>query len=276
MERFEEAAQIDTEPFDSDLLDEIYVRPYATEVYMTDVFAILLIRYFEAFDRKYGTDVSQYVSQVRLIGYDSDYDMNYMIWYNEASDLLAGAMDDTGWYMKTIGTNGLRDYFGSEEALEDEQLFQAEYEKCLNEELQDGFLKDALLNESRTMMEITKDMEEGNLVIVWNPELNDYMQFREEHPDVIEAVCKEEDQWIVKLEEDIWEPYMAFYQQDKKLLNGEAYCKVVLGCYVDAYVSFEAINPNWICKAVKLYKMLQLAKEKLACFQIGRKTTKAA
>lgn len=37
-------------------------------------------------------------------------------------------------------------------------------------------------------------LEEGYLVIVWNPELHTYMQFREEHPDVIEAACKGEDQ----------------------------------------------------------------------------------
>ena len=55
-----------------------------------------------------------------------------------------------------------------------------------------------------------------------------------------------------------------------------AYCKIVLGAYMDSFVSFEAINPNWICTAVKLSKMLQLANEKLACFRAGQKKEEAA
>lgn len=277
MGRFEEAAQIDTEPFDSGLLDEIYIRPYAQEVFMTDAFATLLFRYFELFDRKYGTDISSYVSIERIIGYRREEDMDYLLWYQGAADLLTGAMNNSGWYMGVIGTEEVRDYLDDTgELLKDEASFGKEYKKCLDDIFKDSFLKDALSRESKVMMEMIEEMEEGNLAIVWNPELNDYMKFRGEHPDIIEAVCKDEDRWIVKLEEDVWEPYMAFYRQEKDTMDGMAYCKVVLGYYMDSYVSFEAINPNWICKAVKLNKMLQLANEKLACFQIGRQTKKAA
>lgn len=277
MGRFEEAAQIDTEPFDSDLLDEIYIRPYAQEVYMTDVFATLLFRYFELFDRRYGTNISEYVNIGQIIGYCGGTDLDYMIWYQEAAYLLAGAMNDTGWSMGALNTEEVKNYLNdTEESMKDEDLVTTEYQKCLDDIFDDCFLKDALLRESKIMKEAVEEMEEGNLVIVWNTELNDYMQFREKHPDIIGAVCKDEDQWIVRLEEDIWEPYMAFYRQEKDTLDGMAYCKVVLGNYMDSYVSFEAVNPNWICKAVKLSKMLQLANEKLAYFRAGQKKEEAA
>lgn len=277
MGRFEEAAQIDTEPFDSDLLDEIYIRPYAQEVYMTDVFATLLFRYFELFDRRYGTDISEYVNIYPMIGYYGGADLEYLIWYQEAADLLAGAMNNTGWCMGALNTEEVKDYLDDmEESMKDEDLFTTEYQACLDDIYNDCFLKDVLLKESKIMKDAVEEMEEGNLAIAWNTELNDYMRFREKHPDIIEAVCKDEDQWIVKLEEDIWEPYMAFYRQEKDTLDGMAYCKIVLGCYMDSYVSFEAINPNWICKAVKLSKMLQLANEKLAYYKAGQKNKEAA
>lgn len=277
MERFKEAEQIDTEPFDRDLLDEIYVRLYAQSVYMSDTFATLLFRYFELFDRKYGTDIASYVSFTQIIGYDEECDTEDMIWYQEAAELLTGAMNNTGWCMGAISTNEVKDFLEhTEESVNDEDFFRKKYQKCLDDICRDGFLKDVLLKESKIMMAMIEEMEEGDLAIVWNPELNDYMRYREKHPDIIEAVCKEEDQWIVKLEEDIWEPYMAFYSQEKDVMDGMAYCKVVLGYSMDCYVSFEAVNPNWICKAVKLSKMLHLANEKLACFQAGRKTKKAA
>lgn len=276
MGRFEEAAQIDTEPFDSDLLDEIYIRPYAQEVYMTDAFATLLFRYFELFDRRYGTNVSGYVNIGQVIGYHRETDTEY-IWYREAAYLLAGAMNDTGWSMGALNTEEVKNYLNdTEESMNDEGLFTTEYQKCLDDIFDDCFLKDALLRESKIMKEAVEEMEEGNLAIVWNTELNDYMQFREKHPDIIKAVCEDEDQWIVKLEKDIWEPYMAFYRQEKDTLDGMAYCKIVLGAYMDSFVSFEAINPNWICTAVKLSKMLQLANEKLACFRAGQKKKEAA
>lgn len=277
MGRFEDAAQIDTEPFDSELLDEIYIRPYAQEVYMTDVFATLLFRYFEQFDRRYGTNISEYVNIDQMIGYCRETDMEYLIWYQEAAELLVGAMNNTGWCMGALNTEEVRGYLDDmEESMKDEDLFATEYQICLNDIFRDCFLKDALLKESKIMKGAVEEMDEGSLAIMWNKELNDYMQFREEHSDIIEAVCKDEDQWIVKLEEDIWEPYMAFYRQEKDTLDGMAYCKVLLGTYMDSYVSFEAINPNWICKAVKLSKMLQLANEKLECFRAGQKKKEAA
>ena len=60
---------------------------------------------------------------------------------------------------------------------------------------------------------------------------------------------------------------MAFYQCKRKEIHGKSYCSVILGCDGDSYVSFEAVNPNWICTAVKLYKMLQLANEKIERFR---------
>lgn len=270
---FEDVAQIDTEPFDTDILDEIYVHPYATEVQMVDTFALLLFQYFKLFDQKYGTSVTRCIEIDQIIG-PSDY---YDLWNQEAAYLLEGAMHDSGWHMEAVSTEYLREYM--EDAIKsegDEDFFPKGYRGCLDVVLDDCFLKDALLAESETMKGVMEGLEEGHLVIVWNPRLNEYMQFREKHPDVIEAVCKSEDQWILELEKDIWEPYMAFYQCKRKEINGKSYCSVMLGCDGYSYVSFEAINPNWICKAVKLYKMLQLANEKLARFQIGRKTKNTA
>lgn len=272
-ERFKEAEQIDTEPFDPDVLQEIYVRPYATDVYMTDPFTLLLFHYFELFDRKYGTSITERVSIGRVIG-NSEY---YDLWYQEAAYLLEDAMYDSGWCMDAVSTEYLREHLEeAKKSEESDNWFQEGYRNCLDTVLYDCFLKDALLAESETMESMMEGLDEGHLVIVWNPELDAYMRFREEHPDMIEAVCKDEDQWIVKLEEDIWEPYMAFYQCERKKIHGKSYCSVVLGYDGYSCVSFEAINPNWICKAVKLYKMLQLANEKLACFQIGRKKKSAA
>ncbi len=277
MGRFEDVEGIDTEPFDSERLYEVYVRPYATEAVMPDAFAVLMFRYFELFDRRYGTDITGEIAIDQLIGYDMDEDMDNMIWNQDSDKLLVGAMDNAGWEIGLIGTEDVAGYVDNADKLyEDENLFRKEYETCLNEIFEDGFLKDALLRESNTMLEAMQTMEDGDFLIIWNPELNAYMQFREKHPDIVEAVCKAEDQWIVKLEEDVWEPYMAFYRQKKEVMDGLAYCKVLIGCSYDSYVAFGTVNPNWICTAVKLNKMLQLANEKLACFKAGQKNEEAA
>ncbi len=264
MERFEDIVQIDTEPFDTDVLEEIYVRPYATEVYMTDCFALLMFHYFQIFDKRYGTHIAGGLEIGRTIGYNDDLDF----WYLEAASLLENAMYDCGWCVEPVSTEFLKEYLADEDrAWKDEDYFQQGYRRCLDTVLDDCFLKDVLLAEWETAMDAIGRLEEGYLVIVWNPELHTYMQFREEHSDVIEAACKGEDQWIIKLEEDIWEPYMAFYECKKREISGKSYCSVELGCDGYSFVSFEAINPNRICRAVKLYKMLQLANEKIERFR---------
>ena len=264
MERFEDIVQIHTEPFDTDVLEEIYIRPYATDAYMTDPFAILVFHYFKLFDQRYGTHIAESINIEQVIG-NSDF---CDLWCRDAADLLGGAMYDCGWYMEPVSTELLKEYLVDEDrAWKDEDYFQQGYRRCLDIVLDDCFLKDVLLAEWETAMDAIGRLEEGYLVIVWNPELHAYMQFREEHPDVIEAACKGEDQWIIELEEDIWEPYMAFYECNKREINGKSCCSVELGCDGYSYVSFEAINPNWICKAVKLYKMLQLANEKIERFR---------
>lgn len=277
MGRFEDAAGIDTEPFDTERLDEIYVRPYAIEALMPDAFAVLMFRYFELFDRRYGTNIVGEITIDQLIGYGRDEETDNMIWYQESDKLLMGAMENAGWEIGLINTEYVVTYLdNADKSCEDEDIFRKEYKTLLDEICKDSFLKDALTRESDTMLEAMQEMENGDLIIIWNPELNAYMQFREKHPDVVEAVCKAEDQWIVKLEEDVWEPYMAFYRQKKEVMDGLAYCKVLIGCSYDSYVAFGTVNPNWICTAVKLNKMLQLANEKLDCFKAGQKNEEAA
>lgn len=272
MKRFEEAAQIDEEPFDYKLLDEVYVTPYAQEACMPNAFSILLFRYFEIFDQKYGTEIARFVHINQMIGYSEEWYMEWRIWYDESGNLFRGAMNDTGWNVGAIGAEEFRLSVGNIDKLsEDEAVFQEEYKKFLDGVVRDDFLRDALRREDKLMLEALETMEDGYLAIIWNPELNDYMQFRKEHSDMIEAVCKNEDQWIIKLEEDIWQPYMAFYQQEKEMMGEDAYCKVLVGWGMDSYVSPGSVNPNWICKAVKLNKMLQLANEKLRNFQAGEK-----
>ncbi len=273
LKRFKEAAQIDIEPFDGDVLEEVYVRPYASEVYMTFPFAILVFRYFALFDQRYGTDIAGSGNVERLVGYSEDTEF----WYEEASGLLDEAMRECGWCREIISSEYLDEFFEEMTDSEGNEASDEEkYLRFLDAGLCDGFLKDALREESKAALEMKNYMEFGYLVIVWNSALNKYMQFREKHPDMIETVCREEDRWIVELEKDIWEPYMAFYECGRKEVNGQAYSKIVLGCTGDSYVAFEAINPNWLCKAVKLDKMLQLANEKLACFQAGRESGSAA
>lgn len=272
MKRFEEAAQIDEEPFDYKLLKEIYVTPYAQEACMPDAFSILLFRYFELFDRKYGTQITRFVHMDQMIGYSQELDMEWLIWYQESQNLFTGAMINTGWDVGAISAEEIRLSVGNiDELSKDETMFQKAYEKFLDDMVRDGFLKDVLLREDKLMLEAIELMEDGYLAIIWNSALNDYMQFRKEHSDMIEAVCKNEDQWIIKLEEDIWQPYMAFYQQKKEMMGEDAYCKVLVGWGMDSYISSGSIDPNWICKAVKLNKMLQLANEKLRNFQAGGK-----
>lgn len=277
MGRFEDAAGIDTEPFDSELLEEVYVKPYAMEAIMPDAFAVLMFRYFELFDRRYGTNITEDIVIDQLIGYDRDEDTDKVIWYQESDKLLEGAIDNAGWEMGMLGTEDVVAFLeNADKSYEDEDVFREEYKMYLDKVCKDSFLKDALLRESNTMLEAMQEMEDGVFLIIWNPELNAYMQFREKHPDIVEAVCKAEDQWIVKLEEDVWEPYMAFYRQKKEVMDGLAYCKVLIGCAYDSYVAFGTVNPNWICTAIKLNKMLQLANEKLACFKAGQKNEEAA
>lgn len=72
MERFEDIVQIHTEPFDTDVLEEIYIRPYATDAYMTDPFAILVFHYFKLFDQRYGTHIAESINIEQVIG-NSDF-----------------------------------------------------------------------------------------------------------------------------------------------------------------------------------------------------------
>lgn len=268
MDRFEDIVAMDEEPFDIDLLEEIYVPNYSQSICMSNIHTFLFCRYFELFDKRYKTNIASMVNFSRIIGYDEEEsEQDYgMVWYEEAPYIMERAMDETGWIQIGINIEEFKDFISEdiESICCDEKRFLDIFRGFLEEHFNHGFLMDAFLENVNEMREIIGYMEEGDLLIIWNPQLNDYMRFKEKYPEIVAAACKKEDEWIMRLEQDIWEPYQAFYLCRKSTCDKTDYCVVSLGCDGYNYVSFEAINPNWICRAVKLHRMLLFANEKIS------------
>lgn len=275
--RYEDVKEMEEIPFDEDVLGELCSPAYASPM-LPDVYAVLILRYYRKYDEQYGTNLTDGVEIPQLIPEREDKYGDDIFWYEEIPDVMEKAMAASGWDVVWINTTVEE----LQEAVVDMNDIEAQkdnfhyaYTNYLDELFTDGFVKSCFMQEEETAMETTEYLEDGHLGIMWNEKLQKYMRYRTEKKDVVAVLCPEEDRCIEMLSEDIWEPYMVAHVQDMveyggKEYSGWKYCRIVLGCDGYNYYWFESINPNWICSAIKLSRMLDLALEKLESYEKGK------
>lgn len=274
---YDEIAAIDTEPFDGDTLDQVYCNAYSQTAYLNDLYASIVFRYFQKFDETYGTGITTGVDfPPLLLGAGGNDDVLY--WVENANILLSDALSECGWFECWIYINDMEfDFPGFDTVSEDSRkLFHEAYMEYLDKLLEDSFLKTAFIQEEDQMISAKECLEEGDLGIIWNPQLSEYLRYREKNEDIVKLVCPDEDSHIMELEREVWEPYYYFYAGERNRCGDSDYYVVILG--FDGYNSadFYCINPNWINKAAKLKFMLDLAQKKLAHYQRQEKIEQAA
>ncbi|HBA51135.1 MAG TPA: hypothetical protein DCZ91_25715 [Lachnospiraceae bacterium] len=275
--RYEDVKEMEEIPFDEDVLGELCSPAYASPM-LPDVYAVLILRYYRKYDEQYGTDLTAKAKIPQLIPGRNDEYGEDTAWLEEMPDVMEKAMLASGWDVVWISTESeeLREAIeGMEDAEAAKKNFHYAYTKYLNELLADGFAKSCFMKEEETAMEATGYLEDGQLGIMWNEKLQRYMRYRTEKKDMVAALCPEEDRYIEMLNEDVWEPYMITYVQDAVEYGGEEYrgrkyCRIALGSDGYNYCWYDSINPNWICSAIKLGRMLDLALERLERYEKGK------
>lgn len=268
--RFEEVAEMDDEPFDGDVLEEL-CSPGLGPSMIPDVYAVLILHYFRKYDEMYGTHLTDRVKIPQMVlGYDTGYEEE-MIWFEEIQDIMEVAIYASGWNVAWISTemNGLMESLeGEKDEEETRRNFHDAYIDCLNQNFHDGFVKSCFMMEEENVLEAARYLESGEIGIMWNEDLDRYMRRRAAERDVVDVVCPDEDRYIARLSKEVWEPYMITYMQDEveytgREYAGRKYCRIALGTDGYNYCWYDSVNPNWIFRAMKLSRMLGLALEKL-------------
>ena len=192
--------------------------------------------------------------------------------------MLSEALSECGWIKCCISINDMGfDFPGDDTVSEDSQkLFHDAYVEYLDELFEDCFLKTAFVQEEEHMLYAREYFAEGDIGIIWNPQLSEYLRYREKNEDIVKHVCPDEDSFIMKLDQEVWEPYYFYIVQERNRCGDWDYCVIILG--FDGYNSAElyCINPNWINRDVKLKFMLDSAQKKLVHYQRQEKIDQAA
>nr|WP_289766809.1 hypothetical protein [uncultured Acetatifactor sp.] len=273
--RFEEVREMEESPMDEDVLEELCF-PYSAASMISDVYAVLILRYYQKYDERYGTHLTRGMEIPQIVpGRDTGYEEE-SIWLEEIPGVMDRAIYSSGWNIAWISTEteGLQEALeGQKNEDEEKKDFHHAYGSCMEEIFLDGFEKSCFLREEENAMDAAKCLEDGQMGIMWNEQLDAYMRCRAAKRDVIAVVCPEEDKCIARLSEEIWEPYMITYMQDVVTYeggeyDGRRYCRIVLGFDGYNYCWYDSINPNWICRAVKLNRMLDLALEKIERYEV--------
>lgn len=273
--KLDDIRDMETEPFDEDVLEEVYYRQYESSAMMPDGFAVLILQYFMKFDERYGTQLTKdvYIEQVLPCSMD---DVDQQLWF-ENIDLLAGkAMNESGWYIEWINTEDEEFRVALEEKGDSEEAFHAAFKEFLDKYYGDCFIKSCFLQEEKEIRETVRCLEDGEVGILWNSSLERYKKYRRQNAEVVAAICPEEDYYISILQEAAWRPFIISYVQKTAVCEDRTYGVIVLGC--DGYncCSSNDIDPNWIPKVIKLGWMLQLALEKIECYEDAKQSKKAA
>lgn len=272
--KLEEILKIDTEPFDEDILEDVYYRAYGDSTMMPDSFAALIFRYCRKFDEQYGTSLVADMVIERVLPEDA-YDCDKLLWKENMDGVIFGAMMEGGWYMEWIGTyiEDLRILI--EETGESEKEFPEAFKKFLDDIYEDCFVKSCLLEEKETIQEVCW-LEDSMVGILWNSSLERYNQYRKGNEKVIATICPEEDKGIAILQDLVWEPYVMWHTQKTGVCKGKKYGLVILGCDGYNYCDTTDINPNWIFRIIKLGWLLKLAWEKIDCYEDEKRKKEAA
>ena len=255
--------------FDTDVLESVYFAGCGCSPSMPDLYATLIFHYFYKFDERYGTRLAGGIDVVRILSFKES-DDSMLLWYEDAPSLMDAALSEGGWSGVWFGitdgdlTDGIEDDRGSKRA---KMQFHENYRSCIERCFEDGFVRACYLQEEEVAFDAAFGLDEGYLGIMWNEKLDRYEKLQKEDRALISVLCPEEDRYITRLKEDVWRPYIDSYIQDTDHCQGTKYIKILIGCDSYNYNLFDSIDPNWICRAVKLGKMLDIALEKIEDFQ---------
>lgn len=264
--KFEEIREMETEPFDEEVLEYVYYQDYAASAMMSDGFAALIFLYFRKFDERYGTQLTKYVDEEQILPcFIDDYDQ--MLWDENIDSVISQAMHEGGWHMEWLMPNDDRLRMALEEDGDSKETFHEAYKDFLDEIYYDCFVKSCFLQEEEEIKKTFEYLEEGEVGIIWNSSLERYKKYRKENKEVVAAICPEEDYYIAILQEEVWKPFVAYIIQKKSECEDGTYIMTILGCDGYNFCSSTDIDPNWILKVIKLGWMLRLAWEKIDCYE---------
>lgn len=267
--KFEDIRDMDEEPFDTDVLESVYCSTYDGSPSMPNLFATLIFYYFFKFDERYGTRLARGVDVMQILSFREE-DEDILLWYEDAPSLMSSALLESGWSDVWLCTNDDEVTDGIEYSSDSKKAknqFHEKYTSYVEKKYEDGFVKACYLQEESVAFDAAFGLDEGYLGIMWNEKLDKYEKYQEENRELVLILCPEEDQYISRLKKDVWKPYIDAYVQDTDNCQGTKYIKILIGCDGCSYNFFDSIDPNWICRAVKLGKMLDIALDKIEDFQ---------
>ena len=111
--RFEEVREMEESPMDEDVLEELCF-PYSAASMISDVYAVLILRYYQKYDERYGTHLTRGMEIPQIVpGRDTGYEEE-SIWLEEIPGVMDRAIYSSGWNIAWIST----ETEGLQEALE--------------------------------------------------------------------------------------------------------------------------------------------------------------
>lgn len=262
-----EILEIDTEPFPEYILEDFMFQDYYSVSPYSNHFEILIMRYFYLFNKKYQIGMEWVIENNRMLGIESkDYKDEMPLYYEDSRVLMDYAIGHFGWDFRCLNVDSIEmdnlttDCFDSEEGKE---KFNNYFLACLEKFEYDPKVIKMFLQEGEIAFNAHCGLEEGEIWIIYNEKLSKYLKLREQHQDIIEIICKEEDAHIRMMELSIWEPLYNCFYEERKDCEGEPYLVLITG--FDGYSGYgeEYFNPNWVCRAYKLSELLDSALKKL-------------
>lgn len=262
-----EILEIDTEPFSEDILEDfIFQDNYSASTY-SNHFEILIMRYFYLFNQKYQIGMERVIENNRMLGIEStDYEDEIPWYYEDSRSLMDYAIGHFGWDFRCFNVDSIEvdnlttDCFDSEEGRE---KFNNYFLACLKKFEYDPKVIKMFLQEGEIAFNAHCGLEEGEIWIIYNEKLSNYLQLREQHQDIIEKICKVEDMHIHMMESTIWEPLYNCFYTEKKNCDGEPYLVLITGYDGYSGCGEENFNPNWVCRAYVFNELLDLVLKKL-------------
>lgn len=276
MRDLEEILNINAEPFDDEVLDNIYYAGYAGQsTNMLDSMAVLIFQYYRKFDDWYGTSLFE-ESTIEQIFPEAMYDNEAFIWRENIGGVIYEALKETGWNMHWIGSyiEELRDALA--EYAESEEDFHKAFENFLDSMYEDGFIKSCLQKEESEIRESSSYLEESEMCLLWNDNFDRYSEYKKKNKNLVYAICPKEEQGISALQEEVWKPYVMWYTQKTGVCQKKKYSLIILGTDGYNFCDSSDINPNWIFKIIKLGWLLESAFEKIDCYEKEKQRRKVA
>lgn len=276
--KLEAILAMDEEPFDTGVFEAVYYPAYTNSPGLPDTYAMLIFHYYSKFDQKYGTRLMEGIEFKRILP-DVYEDMEEdMLWFDHASDILEEAASISGWSVDFLDLgecdlpNMLEDggYQGHME--NEKEIFRTIFFEFLLHEYDSNFTRSCYASIADDVNDAFNSMEYAVICVMSNEKLDRYMWYRKEHQSVIAAVCPEEDRCIYNLLEKIEYPFQVFFTSkihecEEEENRGRRFISTLLGNDGYNYCLEGCVNPNWVCSAIKLGMMLDLALEKITVYE---------